>query len=454
MKLNKIFVALLGVLLIQVFGATAQQPTTLKALLQMAETNYPLLKAKQYAVGAAQKSVEVSTHTKIPSLDAAYQIDYATYNNITGMAYPQLLIPISGPPATTNNFSGVFGSAASLLLNWQPITFGQREAQIAYAQSGVTYASADLANDILQHKIKVANAYLDLLTFTELDKLYKENMTRAEANFTNVKTLVANGIKAGVDSALFSAEVAKANIDRFTIQKNIAQTIISLQQLSGTDVDMVIADSSLFTKLPVDITMNDTVKNPLVSLYNTSIELDKAKRKTIAKTTSPTLGVWATTYARGSGVAYTGDVKALNGLGLQRYNYGVGMQLSVPLLQSLKIKPQLQQQDLLIKADEEKLHDVALQLNKQWQAANANMDYALKTIKAMPVLVQSSYFAYTTIISRYNSGLANYADVVQAQYNLLKAQTDYKTAYMAVWKTLLYKAAVKGDISLFLNQVN
>ncbi len=437
------------------FGtAQVQQTKTLHQLLQVAEINYPLLKSKKFLVDAAQKAVEISKNTKIPSLDAAYQMNYATYNNITGMAYPQFLIPISGPPSSTNNFSGIFGSAASLLLNWQPITFGQREAQITYSQTGVKYATADLANEILQHKVKVANAYLDALTFAELDKLYQQNISRTETNLSTVKTLVANGIKAGVDSALFSAEVSKAKIDRLNIQKNKEQAIIALTQLLATEENISIADTSFFSKLPTSIIANDTSTNPLLSLYNTSIELDKAKRKSIAKTTAPTLGVWGTTYARGSGVSNTGDVKTFDGLSLQRVNYGVGVQLSVPLLQSLKIKPQLQHQDLQIKADQEKLNDITLQLKKQLETANTTMDYALKTVKEMPVLVQSSTFAYATMVSRYNAGLANYADVVQAQYNLLKAETDYKTAYMAAWKTLLYQAAIKGDINLFLNQVN
>jgi outer membrane protein len=456
MKVNWLLVIILpGLITLYCKEAVAQQQSlTLPQLLQIAQKNYPLLKSKMLNVQAAQKAVEVSKNTKIPSLDAAYQMNYATYNNITGMAYPQFVIPISGPPSTTNNFNGVFGSAASLLFNWQPITFGQREAQIAYSQAGVKYASADAANEILQHKIKVANAYLDALTYGELDKLYQENITRAATNLSTVKTLVVNGIKPGVDSALFSAELSKAKIDRLGIQKNEEQAIIALTQLLAIEENISIADSSFFTELPVSIITNDTIANPLLSLYNTSIELDKAKRKSIAKTTAPTLGFWATTYAKGSGIAYNGDVKTLDGLGLQRYNYGVGVQLSVPLLQSLKIKPELQQQDLQINADQEKLNEITLQLNKQLQTAKTTMDYTLKTIKEMPVLLQSSNFAYSTIVSRYNAGLANYADVVQAQYNLLKAQTDYKTSYMAAWKTLLYKAAIKGDINLFLNQVN
>lgn len=142
-------------------------------------------------------------------------------------------------------------------------------------------------------------------------------------------------------------------------------------------------------------------------MYYTSIELNKAKRKSIVKTTAPTLGIWATTYARGSGINYNGTVKISDGLGFQRFNYGAGIQLSVPLLQALRIKPQIQQQDYLIKADEEKLNELILRLDKQLQTADSTFTYAIAVAKESPLLVDAARYAYNAMQSRYNAGLTN-----------------------------------------------
>ena len=83
-----------------VFGQSDKTVNSLKELLQLAESNYPFLKSKALDVQAAQKNIDVSKNTITPSLDASYQLNYATYNNITGMAYPQFLVPISGPPSS------------------------------------------------------------------------------------------------------------------------------------------------------------------------------------------------------------------------------------------------------------------------------------------------------------------------------------------------------------------
>jgi outer membrane protein len=77
----------------------------------------------------------------------------------------------------------------------------------------------------------------------------------------------------------------------------------------------------------------------------------------------------------------------------------------------------------------------------------------LKVAQESPSFYQAAEFSYRTLKSRYNSGLVNYSDLIQAQYALIKSEADLKRAYIESWKALLYKAAVQGDINIFLNQL-
>ena len=230
--------------------------------------------------------------------------------------------------------------------------------------------------------------------------------------------------------------------------------MIALAQLLATDKSLSITDTSYFNRLPAMFVSSDTVKNPMVPLYSSSIELSRARKKVLSKTTMPTLGVWGSTYARGSGISYNGLVKATEGLGFQRYNYGLGVQLSVPILQFARLKPQLQQQDFIIQSNQEKMNEISLQLKKQNELADVTLQNSLAIAKESPLFFESALFAWKALQSRYQSGLANFADFMQAQYALIKAETDNKAAYIGVWKALLYKAAVTGDLNLFLNQAN
>ena len=324
------------VILIGLETSAQQQSNTLIYLLQLTEKNYPLLKSKMLDVQVAQEGVNTAKSALIPSLDASYQINYGTYNNITGMAYPQFIVPISGPPSAENNLNGVFGSVTSLLLNWQPVTFGQRNAQIAVSKAGLQYADADAQNEIFRHKTKVINAYLDVLTTNELVKVYQNNLKRTATNLQVVKSLVISGIRPGVDTALFKAEISKAKVELLNNQKYQEQAIINLSQLLASDTIINCIDTLFFSRLPVNLPAIDSVNHPLVSLYMSNVEMSLARKKALSKTTMPVLGVWSTIYARGSGVSYNNDVNATDGLAFQRYNYGIGFQISMPLLQVAK----------------------------------------------------------------------------------------------------------------------
>ena len=448
---GKIFYSI--IMLIGLDAAAQQQSNTLSQLLQLAEMNYPLVKSKMLDVQAAQKGVNVSKNTLIPSLDASYQINYATYNNITGMAYPQFLVPISGPPASDNNFNGIFGSVTSLLLNWQPVTFGQRNAQIDVSRAGLQYAEADAQNEIFQHKTKVINAYLDVLTANELVRVYQNNLNRTVVNLQAIQSLVVSGIRPGVDTSLFKAEISKAKVELLNNQKSREQANIYLSQLLASDTNIICNDSLVFSILPVSLMTVDSVKHPLISLYTSGVEMSLARKKVLSRTTMPVLGFWSTIYARGSGISHDNVVNATNGLGFQRYNYGIGLQINMPLLQVARIHPQLQQLNFLIQSNQEKLNEIELQLKKQQELADTTLKNSFAIANECPLFLESAQYSYKAMQSRYQSGLINFADLIQTQNALIKAEVDYKLAYMSVWKAILYKAAVNGNLNIFINQV-
>jgi outer membrane protein len=159
----------------------------LKSLLSIAETNYPSIAARQAEADAALTRVSMEKNTALPSLDAAYQANLATYNNMTGMSYPGQLLPISGPPVSGNYNTAVPGSAATLLLKWAPVTFGQRPASVEYSQKQYEKQLAGLDDEKLRLKFRVAYAYLEIASTGELIKALRKNMERSEFRLNAIK---------------------------------------------------------------------------------------------------------------------------------------------------------------------------------------------------------------------------------------------------------------------------
>ena len=127
-----LFVTLCSVLVIH-GQRQADTLIQIKGAVQMAEQRYHLLKSRQYESDAATKAIDIVKYSKLPTVDASYQAGAGTANNLTGIFYPYGILPMTGPPSGVNNYTPVTGSAASVLLNWQAVTFGQRGAQIDVA---------------------------------------------------------------------------------------------------------------------------------------------------------------------------------------------------------------------------------------------------------------------------------------------------------------------------------
>src|SRR5579872_5112700 len=76
--------------------AHAQKKTlSIKDVLALVESGQPRLRAYRAQSSAAGYDVDLAKNTFVPDLIASYQAGYTTDNNITGMSYPGLMMPIS-----------------------------------------------------------------------------------------------------------------------------------------------------------------------------------------------------------------------------------------------------------------------------------------------------------------------------------------------------------------------
>jgi len=433
---------------------TSDSSLSLTNALSLAEKNYHLLKSKLYEVEAAQKNIELSKNTFVPSLDISYQANIATANNITGMFYPSGMIPMTGPVFNSNNYNPGFGTAASLLLNWQPFTFGQRNAQINVSKAEVKTRIADSDNEIFKHKVDIISAYLDVLLTMELVKVSTKNLERTKFDLKQSRVLAISGLRPGVDTALFLSELSKARIDLLNASKYLQTQKIILSELLVSDTSFILADTLFFNKLPVFSLIKEVslFQHPLLKFSQSQLDLSKSKELLLKKAWLPKLDIWGTTFARGSGIYPDGTIKTADGLGFSKYNYGVGVQIAFPILKYSEIRLQQQQQSFISKSNEELLNQTSLELSKQQAISDATLQSALDVAKETPTQFQSAEYAFRALLIRYNTGLVNFADLIQSQYSLVKAETDLKKSYWEAWKALLFKTAVAGDLNLFLNE--
>jgi outer membrane protein len=430
---------------------------SIKEVAQKVQANLPQLEALRQQAKAAEQNIALAKNTFIPDLNAGYQVNVATYNNITGMSYPGFLLPISGPPSLSNKMNFVPGSALGALVKWNPFTFGQRDAAIEKAAAQFKQANAAYNEQLFQYEYSAMNIYLEIVYCKQVLKSLQANINRSKVSLEQVLVLTKNGLRPGIDTTQFQAAIAQAEMDYLQTERTCQQKITDLTRLTGIDAqaDNIVLTDTLFNQKAFVLTDTATAINqhPYYQNLQAQQKITEAGLKEIEKSWVPQLDIWGNAYARGSGIDAAGDVNKFNGFGLSRTNAGVGVQLSFPVLQYSKVNIKKKQQQSLLEADKARLAQAQLDISKQIETAVLQYEQDVKIASKSPELLKAARDVYEGLKLSYETGLIDFTRLANSQYELQRAEVNNANARLQLWKSLLAIAVAKGNLNLFLEQL-
>jgi outer membrane protein len=430
---------------------------SIKEVVQKVQSNLPQLEALRQQAKAAEQNIALAKNTFIPDLNAGYQVNIATYNNITGMSYPGFLLPISGPPSLSNKMNFVPGSALGALVKWNPFTFGQRDAAIGKATAQFKQANAAYNEQLFQYQYSAVNIYLEIVYCKQVLKSLQANINRSKVSLDQVLVLTKNGLRPGIDTTQFQAAIAQAEMDYLQTERTCQQKITELTRLTGIDAraESIALTDTIFNQNAFDLTDTATAINqhPYYQNLQAQQKTTEAGLKEIEKSWAPQLDIWGNAYARGSGVDARGDINKLNGLGLSRTNAGVGVQLSFPVLQYSKVNIKKKQQQLLLETDKARLAQAQLDISKQIETAVLQYQQDVKIANKSPELLKAARDVYEGLKLSYETGLIDFTRLANSQYELQRAEVNNANAHLQLWRSLLAIAVAKGNLNLFLEQL-
>jgi len=212
----------------------AQQRLSLKDIPSLVQANLPQLNAAKANAEAGKSLIDYEKRSLMPDLTVAYQANLATFNNITGMSYPGLIMPISGPPSQNDNTNFVPGSAVTALLTWRPITFGQRGTAIERATAQFKLANANYNEQTFRYQFMAINTYMEAVYFQQVMSSNKANISRYLSSLQQSLVLAKNGLKPGIDTIQLQSSAAQAEIDFLQSENNYKQKLIELSNLIGS----------------------------------------------------------------------------------------------------------------------------------------------------------------------------------------------------------------------------
>lgn len=443
-------------------AASAQSPATpptqlsLTDAVQLAVKNYPAIHESQARAAAAVEGVGVARTAYLPRLDALWQVNRATQNNVFGLLLPQSIVPpISGPVLGTHSYDSAWGSAAGVQLSWEVLDFGQRRARVEAARVATTLTGAQRELTELDVAAAASDAYLSVMAADAAVRAARANVERLQVFANTVGTLVRNQLRPGADESRANAElaIAKNQLSQAVQTADLARAALAdAVGAAGTSVEPL---AEALPNLPsiAATTPTEVKSHPAARVGLAALEAVRARERVLDRSSLPYLTLQSAFAGRGSGAVVPGQASLGNGLGLQVPNWAVGVTVTYPAFDMFNTRARKRVEVENERAETARYDQTLQTLTTQDARAKALMKAAVDIAQNTPVERVAATAAESQARARYQNGLANITEVAEAQRLLAQAEVDDAVARLGVWRALLAAAQVRGDLTPFLDKL-
>ncbi len=435
--------------------------TGLPELIDEGVRNYPGIKARLAERESFGREVNAAKAEYIPRVTAQHQYTYGTSNSLAGAFYPNpAVISPAGSIRPENIDQAVWGSYTSIIMEWNVFNFGKVASNITASKKARDAADANFENELLQHKVKIADAYLLTLMYRRLAVIQDLNLQRAQTFSEVVNAGVSSGMRAGVDSSLASAELTKAKILLLQAERESKTQALRLQELTGalasgeTDIDSM----SFLSGVPLraDTGSWSPSANPLIRFYQFRRDASSARSTAIKRSFLPSVTLVGAAWARGSGISSVDDSYHSGfeyGTKYRVHNFLLGVSTRWTISDFIGTRQRYKSEQQRAVRDDELLNEQEVRTRRQLAEAQMQYEISLEQAVAAPIQLRAAQDAYRQASARYESGLTDLPTLMQSLVTLNRAEADMAIAYMNVWRSLLAIAGAKGDFAIFMNAV-
>ncbi|WP_192350660.1 TolC family protein [Algoriphagus sp. Y33] len=450
-------------LLISVGGVCAQEMLTIKEAVDIAVTNYGAIQAKGYYAASSVALADKAKREYLPDFTLSAQQDYGTVNGIISplWGFGGYGVASSGLPRSEQNWDAAFGASYVANINWEVFSFGRASRRILTAEAVADQDQKDLTQEIFQHQVKVASAYLDGVAAHKLTVTFEKNMERAATFQQIVKAKARNGLIAGVDSSQADAEFSNAKIAYLKSLDRELEAQNTLMNLIGVESREYTLDTLFLSRVPQEFVADTVISDhPLLEWYRARVNVNEQQTAYFRTFNYPSIALIGIMQTRASGFGPTYNLDNTDfshsywdGINPTRSNYLVGVGLTWNLSRILRTSKQVQSQKFVNAALLEEYRQAELQIRLQGDLSDKKLQNALESVNEAPIQVAAASQAYQRQLALYENGLTDLVNVTQTLYLLIRAETDMAIANNNVWQALLFKAAAAGDYSLFEDQL-
>jgi outer membrane protein len=438
-----------------------KQTYTLREAVDVAVRNFPTIANRRFKLYAASANVTLAKTAYLPNFDMDVQEMLTTHNVVTSTVLGQAnnldAIPIqSGTPSQSVSMSPIWASNQVANFNWLLYDFGYRKANVALARADAKLAQDNLRLTQLDVAYEAASKYLEACAAQQTILAAEAALDRMRAAEVEIKTMVDQGMRPGVDAARADYDVSDAKILVIQAQRATELAKVDLAEkmgIAGANIDIV-SDPVVHgptRKMFIGATNFDA--HPLAQVGLSAVGTWAARVHVLDRAWRPHIWWNSAIIGRGSGYRRNQVEPVAGGFLPQVPDWVAGMQVSFPIMDYFAIKAE-RKAALANEYAEKADFDLAIQVLEQKDArARVLLSEARKIADETPRLVASAKENEIKQLERYKAGLTNMVTLAEAERLLAKAEVDDALAQIDVWRSILALGYVQGNLKPFMDLV-
>lgn len=444
-------------------SAVSAQTLTLEQTLEQVAQRYPLIKSKEAKRQASFYHTQNQKGNYFPDLTFGAQQSYGTINAQNGPLYAYGGLGSAGTsmPLAEQNWNAAFGSLYFANVNWNLFSFGKTRQGVTLAKTQQDVAQHDLIQEVFKQQIKASATYFNLLAAQRFVEVQVRNLERAKVFHAVTAAKVKSGLLAQVDERLAQAEVAFAEITHIKAYDKELEWENQLSDLLDVERQSYVLDSLFFTQRPLVFEQAYTMENhPILQWKEQRVKESQALEKFVRRSSLPQLNAFGILQGRGSGFDwnYVQDNTAFTknysqGVGIDRTNYLVGLQLTWNVTHFFRTTSTVKQQEKIVQSLQEDYAKMDRELSNQVLLAKEQYHNATTMLIHSTTEVEAATEAFKQQQTLYENGLSDLVAFTQALYTLQRAELAFEVAQNNIWQALLMQASAQGDIQLLINAI-
>lgn len=413
---------------------------------------YPRVIAARQASAAGQDAVRLARLTYLPRLEIYGQLNRATDNNLGGLLFHNPLPVITGPVLASSSAS-FWGGTGGAAISWEPYTFGRRRAGVASARYAAMSDRQRLELARLRAGAGAAEAFLAVLSETQALTVSQSNVHRWRAVDRIVHALAKAQLRPAGDAARVDAELAAARVTAVEAEAARQEALWRLAERLGVpQARLALQAGELASSLPRSSAPPPPPKaqrHPAALVQRDRAAAAKAREREISRQAWPRiLLLGAAEVRRAQGLASLGSLQIPAG-NATNWAAGASVQFSI----SRWLRTRREKQIALAKARQQQAREREIRQRLEYANRNAQAAWQAvwQTARITPTELTAARTGEAEARARYQAGLTNIVDLMNAEEILSRAQSANALARLNVWQVLLRWNYLRGRLRPFLN---